>query len=119
MTYSEASPQMMLRGALATDGLMEIGCLLLCEKCAKSIYTEVNFSRKQPGVVEVDPSRGELQTQIRQALRTINDASLITTAKRQGLGPQEALTQARGLAQEWWIDKGAAARKAMALAKQV
>ena len=115
--YSEASAQIF--GSAATAGRStEIGCLLLCEKCTTSIYDESNFSKQQPDAVEIDPSRGDLQTQIREALRITIDASLITIAKRRGLGPQEALVQARRLAQEWWIDKGAAARKAMALAKQ-
>jgi len=115
--YCEASAQI-FGGAAAAGRSTEIGCLLLCEKCTTSIYNESSFSRQQPAAVGIDPSRGDLQTQIREALRITIDASLITIAKRQGLAPQEALTQARGLAQEWWTNNQAAARKAMALAKQ-
>ena len=118
LTYSDASVQI-YEGAPSLDGGLEVGCLFLCEECAKSIYTDANFSKAQPAAIEIDPSHGgELTTQLRQAMTAVNDASLVIIAKKQGLSPQQALDQARRLAQEWWTDKESATRKVTALAKE-
>lgn len=118
LTYSDASVQVYETGTPSLGAGLEIGCLLLCEKCATGIYTDANFSKQVPRTIVIDPSRGgDLMTELGQAQRMAHDASLVTIAKRQGLSPQQALDQARRLGQEWWTDKEGAARKAMALAK--
>ncbi len=110
LVFSEAAAGVAAPGMSGAGGV--IGTLLLCEKCAKDLFTNDIWADAKPTTLEVDPSAGTAAAN--QARRQVIDFSIAIRAKVRGLNAAQAREEARKNAQLRWTDHGAAERQLLA-----
>jgi hypothetical protein len=83
--------------------------MLLCANCAGAIFTGNTWDRAREIRIEMNPNDAHTPEAV-ASTREVLDYGIALPAKRRGIGPEQASSEAYAAAASWWKDREAASQ---------
>jgi hypothetical protein len=103
---------MKIQWGIAVTGMQtttETGGMLLCGKCADTVFTDSNWRKATTAPIIIDDDRN--MRALKDAQVMANSYAIAVRAKRRGLTPTQARSEAREIALLFWEDNAAAVHR--------